>query len=257
MFRSTLFVAITSLFLIAACTSDEGTDFQIRTSTLTASQTGDQFTATFTGGSVQISATAELIGPENYAIEITVGDGTITALLDAQALQTQISAVTVDGGEFIVDAQSALSLKAFANALFENLPAMEGLGDKVYRVSSLEAQHPVELPIETQVITSELSLRGWTSLCSQMGQTVTVYFDYECKCGWTGCKQCGGSWTEPVGGPNGGDGCFAGCGAGCSVSAYTVDCGAHDGCLNAGYNDYQCLDEFNAAADDFLYAPSC
>ena len=91
--------------------------------------------------------------------------------------------------------------------------------------------------------------RAWTSLCSQLGRSRQAFWDNDVQ---TRFKNfiVGGHGV-----------CKGRCGAGCpwfADPAYTQDCLNHDAC--AGEEGQQlgvCSDEWNAAADDFLFAPDC
>lgn len=254
--RAPHIILLAGTIAIAACAQDPGgdQDFSVRTETLQVSKTGDLLVAQYTGADVAISVTARRTAADTYVVDLVVGTGAFTVDIDDQA-----GIANVAGGLDFEDAH-ATALFAFATEFYAAMPDRQGVADKVYRVASLYAKHPVGMPVEARQIVREGELRDWSSLCWEYytGSWYTGTFDYECSCSWGFCNQCGGSWGSTVGGWNYNNGCFALCGAGCDGSSdYTRDCGNHDACVNAGKSSYQCSDEWSSASDDYMFAPNC
>lgn len=219
------------------------------------SRAGDSLVAHFDAGTVEVTADARVVDEGRTAITLTVDGETIAIDFDEPH-----GLVVAEADDFLLDAAMTDALERFAIALNTRLPGGEGIENKVFRMASLYAVHPTDEPVGHREIVRSDDERDWTSLCSQYfrGDWYQGYFDYECNCSWGFCDQCGGSWGSVVGGNNGNNSCYAACGAGCGDGTdYTVDCAIHDGCLNAGYSDYQCLDEFGSASDDYAFAPNC
>ncbi len=253
MFRTITALSVAT-FLFAAGCADEGVDqdYVVNTDTLQVNKTGNQLDATFTGAAVKITATAQRAANGTVQVTLVVGAGSIAMTVDPAAGVADVT------GSLDMEEDGAAALSAFAQAFFAYMPDRAGIADRVYRMAALYAKHPVGAPVEARRIQSNNELRGWTSLCSSIGQPFTGRFDYECNCSWGFCDSCRGAWSSTIGGNNGNNGCFGVCGAGCGGGTdYTVDCANHDACANAGKSSYQCSDEWASASDDFLFAPSC
>ncbi len=265
MSRTLLTLSSVVILALVGCAAEEelDQDYVVNTDTLQVNKKGDRLDATFTGASLRITATGQRTADGAFSVRIGVGDGFITMELDTAA-----RAADVDGTLDMTEAESA-SLAAFAKVFYASMPDRGGIADKVFRLASLYAERPVNVPVEARRIESSSELRGVTSLCQYYynGWNYRAVYDYECSCSWGFCRQCGGSQTAVIGGPNvmrGFDsGCFGACGAGCSSGTdYSVDCANHDACVNGGYSSWQCWDEWRAAADDFVFeslggAPHC
>jgi len=253
---------LTRYFLIAAIlaggcvgTIEQGDeDYTIDSEQLHVSKIGTHFDATFTGGSVEIVASADVTAPNQYMVDLQVGTGHIQLMIDDSA-----GTADVNGG-MVIDEAASESLRAFTRALYENLPVLSGVGDRVYRSANLYGNRSVGVEVPTETIRAGADLRGWTSLCSYYynGWSYKAKFDEECHCSWGFCDQCVHYDTHVVGGDTHHGHCFGACGEGCGAGTdYTKDCANHDACVDGGYNWYECSDEETAASDDYLFAPNC
>jgi hypothetical protein len=124
-----------------------------------------------------------------------------------------------------------------------NARALDLLGKTTELMAMFDQGRMIEVTISAPV------QKGWTSLCSAIGQSRTAY--------WTNATQSR-SMSFTVGGHGV---CKGRCGAGCpwfADPAYTQDCLNHDACAGEEGEQYGvCSGEWNSAADDFLFAPDC
>ncbi|TNE91327.1 MAG: hypothetical protein EP330_05485 [Deltaproteobacteria bacterium] len=242
----TLLIAAASLFAVA-CGAQNADPLQV-------ARTGDQFAFTYTGEEATVVVDAQTTAEGVYTLDFRIDDEHFT--LD---INDNTTTATVSGDLDMTEARRD-AIYDMAVAVADLREGNHIMFDKLYRAASLYGKHPVGEVVATREVRFDATERGWTSLCEHYynGWTYAGRFDEECNCSWGFCDQCSHTWTSVVGGPNGNNGCYAACGVGCSSGTdYTKDCGNHDACANAGYNDWECLDEWNAASDDYLFAPHC
>ena len=231
---------------------------------ITESPDGESFRASLLASSfsaylridgIDVYAAGERTGEDDFYITISVGEEVLAFDYVGDTMQFE-----AENFSMTEDIQQALT--RFVAALYNAHPDTAGLSEKVYRASLLASKHSPGMVVEPREILRSADLRSVDSMCEEYyrGDWYTGYFDYECNCSWGFCDQCSASWGSTIGGPNGDTECYGACGAGCdSGSDYSKDCAIHDGCANAGYDDWECADEFASATDDWAYggAPHC
>jgi hypothetical protein len=191
---------------------------------------------------------------------VTVGDLTIrvTADLDKQSLD-------MDAGERALDAAQKNALAEFASqfgeALKDQQDAVPEHAQLLARMTSYWSESPVGRTLKTRTIEAA-SKRDEGIQCITQGTTVAAEYDSDDVVNAT----TGASFTDfVVVGSTARPGyeCMGRCGPGCQPwyaigSAWCKDCMDHDQCSNVyfasgGSSDPNCGDEYDEAADDWLW----
>jgi hypothetical protein len=186
-------------------------------------------------------------------VEFDLGHDVVGMLID-EAEQTAVPLYT-DATELAP--ADKFTLRALAVLLKKQGPAQSRQADLLLRTVNLFGEL---VPVGSahaffrgQVITPGVD-RSWTTICGRTSASLC----HDAASHSTLCS------TVAVG-PSAYR-CRGRCGSGCDAyigtSAWTIDCGEHDHCLESHYNGEcfycgDCGDEANSAQDDFLFAGNC
>lgn len=169
----------------------------------------------------------------------------------------ELVAVPVYGENSELTPADKFAFRALAVLLKKQGGALTRESDTLQRVVNLWSElvpvGPTRAFFRDQVITPEGD-RSWTTICN-----------------WSSANLCHDAASHSTAcyntavGPNAYR-CRGRCGSGCDAiigtSAWTIDCGEHDHCLESHYNGEcfycgDCGDEASSAQDDFLFAGNC
>jgi hypothetical protein len=248
--------------------------------------TTGEVAGTYLLGTDKLVFGAKLIEPGVVDAWVDVGGKTLTALAHVDS-----AAADLDG--FMTADGASTSLTAPARDLLQKFGVEIGnqAGDDDFtpidvlkRASGWWSQTSDNHQLQLEVLSDPN--HGWHSLCGQVYQY--VWGSHDCYAGgnWTPQTQrlaqiayrwddhstlfCwNGAWTfdwhgghTADYGPKFSSGCWSHCGAGCpgdsTNEVNSQDCLNHDECTTMhGTTTGDCNNEFNAAADDFLFSGSC
>jgi hypothetical protein len=169
--------------------------------------------------------------------------GTLTLLVNRGALTADASYPA----DVRLNAADRFVFRALAVALGRNLRDDSPEADLLLRAARLWGDHPLQ-EVRLKRIEAPAG-KSWTNLCGITSRSLA---------------HDGGShgliYETLAVGPKAYN-CRSRCGAGCDAligtSAWTVDCGEHDRCVQHHSCCTACQDEFNSASDDYLFAPNC
>ncbi|HTG36507.1 MAG TPA: hypothetical protein VLB76_26615 [Thermoanaerobaculia bacterium] len=195
-------------------------------------------------GEIGFQSTVQSDGTVRVEYELPHAQGSLTLNVDRS---NQTAQAEYPAG-FMMTASDRFLFRSLAVALARNKEDGTAF-DTLLRTSNLWGAHPIARVRLTRITAPRE--KSWTNLC---GVTAAwLYHDATTHALLSEYLPTGPSSPS----------CRARCGAGCNAiigtSAWTVDCGGHDRCVethgdNTGPN---CGNEFTAASDDYLFASNC
>jgi hypothetical protein len=214
-----------------------------------------------------------------YEVSLTVHGMTLDATFSLDDKAASFDGFVSETGE---DTQLLDEDRAALKAFYEAIQAKGGEGapktmDMLIRATSIWAEAGTSVPLSRRVMGEEG--RGWTLLCSRLGQYVDGTHDDWSRNRWNATSSyhvmigdygpstyywTGSAWTtqgfDHANWPYEYGNCYGRCGSDCgSGHVYSQDCLDHDGCVRNGHAiaSFWCDDEFTSTTDDFSFAPNC
>lgn len=217
-------------------------------------RSAERFAGKLQGSEVRFSAVVE--APELVAVEVELTSRTrIEAEVDYLTERFFVRSVVGASALAPLAAGDVTDLRS----LQEALGAPEApLGELLARVLLLVSEYPADAVVDLRSsgASRRSSAEAVVSLCAQTGQQRTGRYDVP-----------GKNHTETVQlGPcyNSNNDCMGRCGPGCTfppistIQVFAQDCLNHDLCKRKTGNNFgPCQDEWNAAADDYLFGRDC
>jgi len=251
--------------------------------TLTYAEAPTGVEGSFQAGEALVSFRSDTLDDGVTDVVIELNGMVLATTIDGVTRVAELDGFAADeGGDTHMSESDRALLEGLYAALEARADRANGAADALVRSASIWAQTSDSLALQRSVA-GDVE-RGWTSICGNFQEYLEAWHDDWSPC-WSGpdsgdqCISLGkvgyrhsqmkyyvnSSWTTTVQDHKKrlyekGQ-CFGNCGANCPSGnqTLTLDCHDHDQCVRNGHSlaSAWCDDEFVAASDDEVFAPTC